>query len=248
MKFKDHFSGHAALYTRYRPTYPDALYAFLARLAPANDCAWDCATGNGQAARGLARHFRRVIATDASAEQIANAQPDARVEYRVAPARGSSLDNHSVALVTVAQALHWFDVEQFYAEVRRVLAPRGIVAVWSYALMKISPAIDAVVLHLYGPITGAYWPPERRHTENGYADLPFPFEPVQAPAFAMTADWDFAQLAGYLRTWSGVQRYLKATGRNPVGEVEAELRQAWGDADAKRRIEWPLTLKVGRAG
>lgn len=246
--FKDHFSGHTELYTRYRPTYPAALFAFLAGLVPDHDCAWDCATGNGQAAIGLSAHFTRMVATDASAEQIAHAPARPGIDYRVAPACDSGLADASVALVTVAQALHWFDVEAFYAEARRVLKPCGVLAVWSYGLTRVNADVDAVVDRLFGPVTGAYWPPERRLVDEGYASLPFPFATLAVPPFEMRMQWRCDRFANYLRTWSGVQRYWKATGRDPVGEIEPALREAWGDPDAARAVTWPLLVKAGRNG
>lgn len=244
--FKDHFSGHASAYARYRPTYPPALYEFLARKAPDTIRAWDCATGNGQVAVGLSAWFKRVLATDASKQQIDAAEPRDNIEYRVAGADASGLPAHSVSLVTVGQALHWFDLDAFYTEVRRVLKPRGLIGVWSYALVYVDPGVDRVLKYLIDDLTGPWWPPERQHVDNGYVNLPFPFAPIEAPSFDMRLDWDFSQFANYLRTWSGVQRYLKDTGRDPVGEVEADLRAAWGDPNVVRKVSWPLMVKVGK--
>ncbi len=243
--FKDHFSGHAGDYTRYRPSYPAGLFAFLAKIAPATDRVWDCATGNGQAANGLAAHFTRVEATDASAEQIANARPHSRVHYAVAPAHASGLPDASCDLVTVAQALHWFDLDGFYAEVRRVARPGGLIAVWSYALCVIAPAVDAVTRDLY-ELTGPYWPPERRHVETGYTRLDFPFPEQPTPELAMVLDWTLTDYLGYLGTWSGVKRYQKACGEDPIARVETAMRAGWGDPEQRRKVSWPLTLRVGR--
>lgn len=246
MVFKDHFSGHAAEYTTYRPCYPRGLYAWLATLVPAESRVWDCATGNGQAALGLAEFFAEVVATDASASQIDASKPHPRVSYRVAPAEASGLRDHSVALVTVGQALHWFDFEVFYREVRRVLQPGGVLAAWSYGLMTVSPAVDAVVQRLYGEIIGPYWPPERHLVEQRYRDLPFPLDEFDAPDFAMQTEWTLPQLVGYLGTWSAVQRYRKSNSSDPLALVTDELSQAWGDAAVKRTITWPLFMRVGR--
>lgn len=159
MRFKDHFSGHAGQYARFRPRYPEALFSYLALLAPVREFAWNCATGNGQAAIGLAAHFERVIATDASSQQIESAEPHARVEYRVAPAENSRLPADSIDLVTAAQALHWFDIPAFFAEAQRVLKPGGVTAVWAYNLLRISPEVDALVNRFYLETTAAFWPP-----------------------------------------------------------------------------------------
>jgi SAM-dependent methyltransferase len=245
VSFKDHFSGHAADYSRFRPEYPAALFAWLAALAPARDRAWDCATGNGQAACALAPHFRDVVATDASAQQLENARSCDGVRYTVAPAEASGLAEHSVDLITVAQALHWFDLERFYAEARRVLRPGGVVAVWNYNLFRLDPAVDAIVDRFYAETVGPYWPPERRLVENGYRELPFPFTVIAAAPFEMASRWSLEHLIGYLGTWSAVRRYREAHGCDPVAAILGELSAAWGDA-GEREVRWPLEMRVGR--
>lgn len=242
--FRDHFSGHAEVYARYRPDYPDALFDWLADAAPDRARAWDCATGNGQAAVALADRFGEVVATDASEKQIRSAFSHPRVRYRVAPAERSGLANASVSLVTVAQALHWFDLPAFYAEADRVLKPGGVLAVWAYELFTASEEVDRVVHHLYKGIVGPYWPPERKAIEHGYAGYTLPFEPVDAPPFAMEKRWTADDALGYLRTWSAVARYVDAHGADPVLQVADDLRSAWGDGP--RDIRWPLILLVSR--
>ena len=241
--FKDHFSRQAAEYAKYRPRYPEGLFRRLALIAPSNQLAWDCATGSGQAALELARVFGRVIATDASEKQVANAKAHPGVEYRVATAENSGLESGSVDLITVAQALHWFDLEQFYAEVRRVLKPGGAIAVWAYKLATVTEDIDAMVNHYYSEVVGPYWPAERVLVEK-FEELPFPLSPIETPEFDMVAEWNVEALLGYLRTWSATQRFMAAEKRDPLEGVEDELRGAWGPE--KRRVTWPLTLKVGR--
>jgi SAM-dependent methyltransferase len=221
------------------------LFQYLATIAPGKQLAWDCATGNGQAAVALADVFERVIATDASEKQIANAGAHPRVEYRVAPAGNSGIDSNSVDVVTVAQALHWFDLERFYAEARRVLKPEGVLAAWAYKLAQVEPAIDRVVNRYYTEVVGAYWPAERVLVEN-FENLAFPFPEIVAPPFEMAAEWNAEQLVGYLRTWSATQRFMAANQRDPLKDVEENLRSAWGDADQRRRVVWPLTVRMGR--
>ncbi|HEY4574270.1 MAG TPA: class I SAM-dependent methyltransferase, partial [Thermoanaerobaculia bacterium] len=183
MTFKDHFSGHASGYASFRPGYPTALFDFAASLAPGRALAWDCATGNGQAALGLAERFARVIATDASAEQLAQATPHPRIEYRQAPAEQSGLPDGAADLVTVATAVHWLDFDRFYAEAERVLAPDGAIVVWSYNLPRVTPEISALVDRLSYQIVKTYWPPERRWVDEEYRHLPFPFAEVEVPQF-----------------------------------------------------------------
>jgi SAM-dependent methyltransferase len=246
MTFKDHFSSGSDGYARYRPRYPQALFAELADLAPDRHTAWDCATGTGQAAVALAEHFEHVVATDASSTQLGEARRHERVSYVPATAEHAPLRDRSIDLVVVAQALHWFDLEAFYAEVRRVLRGGGVIAAIAYGLHRISPGVDAVVDHLYRDLVGPYWPPERRHIETGYASLPFPFEPMPMGAHEMRAHWSLANLTGYLRTWSAVQRYRADRDEDPVTLIEAELAHAWGET-GERRVTWPLTLRCGRA-
>ena len=245
--FKDHFSGHAADYSRYRPgAYPDAMFKALAALAPSRDCVWDCATGNGQAALGLAAHFARVEATDASDKQIAAAAPHPKIRYSVAPAEESGLASGSVALITVAQALHWFDLPRFYAEVRRVAQPGAVLACCCYMRCAVGPGVDAVTERLYNGILGdAYWPPERKHVERGYADLDFPFTEIALPRFQMEVRWSFEAYVGYLRSWSATQAYLKKNGQDPLEQVGEELLQAWGDLSVTRSVLWPMTIRAG---
>jgi SAM-dependent methyltransferase len=244
--FKDHFSGHAQLYACHRPVYPAELFSWLAAEAGGLELAWDCATGNGQAARALASHFRRVIATDASEAQIARAKPHPAVDYRVETAERSSLDPASADLVFVSQALHWFDTDRYYREVRRVLRPRGVFAALTYVRVQVSPAVDQVVESVYSGEAGPYWPPERRHVERAYASLPFPFRRIVAPEFLMEHRWTLAGLVGYLRSWSAVQRCIADRGVDPVAEAEDRLRAAWGEPEVPRTVRWPLVVLAGR--
>ena len=248
MTFRDHFSAHAADYGRYRPTYPPALFAWLAAVAPGKRVAWDCATGNGQAATGLAPHFETVIATDASEKQLAHAVPVPNVTYRLARSEQSGLPDRSTDLVTVAQAIHWFEFDAFYAEVRRVARPGGLLAAWTYVLLEIDPEVDAITNELWGETLKDDWPPERRYVDEAYRTLPFPFEEVQAPAFEMEVSWDLDEVVGYLSTWSAVRKFVARMGYDPLEAVWERLEKAWGDPAKKRRVRWPVILRVGRAG
>jgi SAM-dependent methyltransferase len=244
MSFKDHFSAQAADYAKFRPGYPRELFDYLASIAPGGQLAWDCGTGNGQAAVALASVFDRVIATDASEKQITNAEPHERVEYRVAPAEDSGIESETLDLIVVAQALHWFDLERFYAEARRVLKVNGVLAASAYNLLHIEPTVDEVVNRYYYEVVGPFWPPERKLIEQ-FANLPFPFDEIDAPKFEMTAQWSLEHLLGYLRTWSSTQRFIAANQSDPLDEIASELYAAWGDAKQTRRVVWPLTLRVG---
>src|SRR5436305_157555 len=244
MTFKDHFSKQAADYAKFRPRYPRELFEYLGSVAPSRALAWDCATGNGQAAVELAKVFDRVIATDASEKQIANAGLHERVEYRMASAEESGLESGTIDLIMVAQALHWFDLGSFYAEVRRVLKNNGVFAASAYNLLHVEPAIDEIVNRYYYEVVGPFWPPERKLVEQ-FSDLPFPFQEIDPPEFEMTAQWNLDHLLGYLQTWSSTQRFIAANKRDPLEAIADDLRAAWGDPGQMRKVVWPLILRVG---
>jgi SAM-dependent methyltransferase len=245
MKFKDHFSGHAVDYAKFRPHYPDEMFQHLASISPKHELAWDCATSNGQAAVGLARHFNRVIATDASAQQIERAEPDDRISYRVALAEASGIDSTSVDLVLVAQALHWFDLGAFFTEAKRVSKEDGVLAISSYKVLEIAPEIDAIIWKFYRETTGPFWPPERELVETDYKDIQFPFPELSPVPFEMREQWNLDQLAGYLRTWSATQKFIAARGFDPVDSLMEELGAVWNNPEQVREIKWPLYLRVG---
>jgi SAM-dependent methyltransferase len=244
--FKDHFSSASDRYAAYRPDYPAALFDWLAGLCAERDRAWDCATGSGQAALGLAPHFRRVVATDASTEQIRHTEPHPRIDYRVAPAEASGLADHSVDLVTVAQAAHWFDLPRFYAEAARALKPGGVIALWGYGRMVLPGEMDTPFLRFYADTVGPYWPPERALIDDAYRSLDFPFTEIDAPDFYIEVEWTLPRLMDYLSTWSAVKRYQSVNGNNPLPALMAELEPMWGDPEAARKLQWPLFLRVGR--
>ena len=246
--FKDHFSAVAAAYAAHRPTYPAALVDFLVEsAAPRRELAWDAGCGSGQLSVLLAERFARVIATDASPEQIAQATPHRKVAYAVAPAEASGLPPRAADLAVAAQAAHWFDLAAYYAEVRRVGRSGAVVALVSYGLVRvdhadIDPLLDRFCSHVLGP----YWPPERRHVEDGYRSLPFPFDEIAAPHFEIHASWALAQLVGYVETWSAVWALERAEGRTPLAAFRRALAGAWGPEGTVRAVRWPIALRVGR--
>jgi SAM-dependent methyltransferase len=246
MNFKDHFSGHSSQYSAFRPSYPDSLFSFLALSCAEHKLAWDCATGSGQAAIGLIDHFDRVVATDASKNQVANAAARRGITYAVATAENSGLATNSADLITVAQGLHWFDIGAFASEANRVLKTGGVLAAWTYGLGTFGAGINEIVQRLYADIVGEYWPFERKFVESGYAEVEIPFEKLPASPMEMTAVWDFAALIGYLNTWSAVKAYERANGRNPLELVQDDLLREWGAVGRTRVATWPLFLKVWR--
>jgi len=246
--FKDHFSGRADAYQRFRPDYPPALFAWLAGLVEPRRRAWDCGCGNGQAAHGLVPHFREIVASDPSAEQIGQARPHPAIRYRVASAEDSGLADRSIDLAVVAQALHWFDFPRFYAEVKRVVRPGGVLAAVGYGELRLGGELGQVADHFYRRVVGPYWPPERRYLDEEYRSLPFPFPELAAPVFELAADWDLDHLLGYFGTWSAVKEYRRARAGDPLPALRQALASFWGDPQQRRRISWPLYLRVGRVG
>jgi ubiquinone/menaquinone biosynthesis C-methylase UbiE len=246
MNFKDYFSKQASEYTKYRPHYPEALYEYLATLVHSRQRAWDCATGSGQAALGLTPYFEQIIATDASKRQIANAIEHSKIAYFVAPAEKPDIESASIDLIVVAQALHWFDLNRFYAEARRVSKPGGVLAAWSYSLLRVAPAIDSVLDKFYTEVVGPFWPPERKFVDDKYQSIPFPFEELDVPQFIMESKWSLERLIGYLGTWSAVQRYKEKNRADPVESFAEELKLLWGQPQAEKQIRWPINMRVGR--
>jgi ubiquinone/menaquinone biosynthesis C-methylase UbiE len=244
VQFKDHFSRQAADYAKFRPRYPREMFEYLGTITPSREIAWDCATGNGQAALELANVFYHVIATDASESQIANAQPHSRVAYKVAPAEQSDLQSCKFDLVLVAQALHWLNHSRFYPEVRRVLKENGVFAASAYNLLRTDRPVKEIVKRYYYEIVGPYWPPERALIEK-FEEIPFPFSERETPEFEIVAEWNLDHLVGYLRSWSSTQRFIAATNRNPLDQIITDLEKAWGDPQTTKRIVWPLVLRVG---
>lgn len=247
MTFHDHFSERAAAYARFRPTYPPELFAWLAALSPGRELAWDVGTGSGQAAVALANHFASVVATDPSADQLAQARQHAGVTYRVGVEAVSGIESAAVDLVTAAQALHWFDLEAFYREVGRVIKPGGLLAVWCYGLHRVNPEVDRIFDRFYGETVGPWWPPERAEVETGYRRLPFPYPEVTVPEFHMAATLDLAGLLAYVSTWSAVKRKSAATATDPILEITSELSSVWGDPSATKEVRWPLAVRAGQA-
>jgi len=241
---KDNFSIQSAAYAQFRPTYPQELYDFLFSLISEKVSAWDCATGNGQVARELAKHFDHVIATDISENQLKHAARLDNIIYLLESSDKSSAPDQSFDLITVAQAIHWFHFEDFYTEVKRTLKPGGLFAAIGYGVMQIDDKLDPVIFKLYRTILGEYWDEERKYIDQKYLTIPFPFVEISAPVFTIETRWNFVQLIGYLNTWSALQHYKKAKGSNPLELVISELKEAWGEGE--KDVSFPILLRVGK--
>ncbi len=245
--FKDRFSESAMEYSLHRPRYPEALFSYLVSLVTERDAAWDCATGNGQSAVSLAKYFKQVYATDASAAQIDHAvQQGNNIHYAVCTAQNTDFPDNCFNLITVAQAIHWFAGERFYREVRRVARKNCIIAAWAYHLPLITPETDRLILRLYSDILAGFWEKEIMHIQSGYRDLFFPFPTISSPQFTMTTEWSFHKMIGYLETWSALTVYEKDRGHNPLDSITPELLETWGDPLSLKKVAWPIMLKTGR--
>jgi SAM-dependent methyltransferase len=241
---KDNFSVQSAGYAQFRPTYPNELYDFLFSLLSGQQTAWDCATGNGQVARELANHFEQVYGTDISQNQLSHAVQKDNISYLLESSDKSSFPDNTFDLITVAQAIHWFDFDAFYAEVKRTLKPFGIFAAFGYGVMSIDKDVDALIHTLYKSVLGQYWDTERRFIDQGYHTLPFPFQELPVPDLSIKTTWNFEQLTGYLNTWSAVQHYKKANDSNPLDLLLPDLKDAWGDG--RKEVTFPILMRVGK--
>ena len=246
-QFADHFSRLAECYGKHRPSYPSELFQVVAEAAPSRERAWDAGTGSGQAAVRLAEYFDEVVATDASAAQIAKSWPHPGVIYRVEPAEETTLPDGSVDLATSGQAAHWFQIDAFYAEVGRVLKPDGVVALWCYGLESVDDDVNYVIEKLYVEMLGSFWP-KRTLPDHTYQDIPFPFAELPRRVFRMHMDWTLDQLLNGFRTWSASARYQEINGVDPLDVLDEEFREAWGDPERVRRVSWPVYLRYGRRG
>lgn len=246
--FRDIFSDQSKEYSFFRPTYPDELFQFLSELTPDRQLAWDCATGNGQAAIGLCKYFDKVIASDASEKQIQNRFERKNIQYKVFPAENADIQDNSIDLITVAQGLHWFDFERFYSEVRRVAKKGAVIAAWSYAMHKITPEIDKLRdrLNFGGDILGDYWAKEVKYPKEDYQTIPFPFENIAAPKFAISAKWNMVQLLNYLDTWSAVRKYRSERKTDPLELIKNEIKPHWKDELEEKQVTWEINLRVGK--
>ena len=244
--FRDHFSVAAAEYAARRPTYPRELVDFLASVAPSKKLAWDCGCGSGQLTALLADAFERVIATDASRAQIAQATPHPRIEYRVARAEASGLPSASFDLVVSAQAAHWFELDQFYAEAKRVLVPRGILALASYGVAKLDDDLHAALHPYYAETLKKHWPPERWHVDDEYRSIHFPFRELDKPVLEIRVEWTLAEMLGYVHTWSATLSLVKSGGAAELKSFEDRFSRAWGDPHKRRTIRWPLAMRIAR--
>lgn len=244
--FKDHFSKQAEIYVQYRPTYPKELFTYLASLMREHSLAWDCGTGNGQSAVQLAEFYEQVVATDPSEQQIQNAIAHEQINYKVERAEETTLADRSVDLITVAQALHWFDFDRFYTEVKRVLKKDGVLAVWAYGVPSVSTELDPLIRNFHDEVVGEFWQKENKLIDKEYETIPFPFQTVPTPSFHIRKQWTRTELLGHFRTWSATQKFIDKYGKDPLEELETEFAKHWENRDEVKEVSWKLILKIGK--
>lgn len=242
---KDNFSAQAADYALFRPVYPKEMLQHIIAQVPTCSIAWDVGTGNGQVAVWLSKHFEQVYATDISENQLAQAPHQNNIQYQKLAAEEANFPTNSLDLVTVGQALHWFDLNRFYSIVKHCLKPNGIIAVFGYAFLSINPKVDSVITQLYKNVLEGYWDDERKHVEQEYESLSFPFQELPKTKFRYTTTWTLAHLLGYLNTWSAVQHYRLAVGSNPVDSLVNDLEKAWG-GKTRQEVRFPMFLRLGK--
>jgi SAM-dependent methyltransferase len=242
---KDNFSTASGGYAKFRPNYPQAIFDFLYPLLKERQMAWDCGTGNGQIAQELAKDFQQIEATDISQSQLDHAYTADNIRYSLQAAEATDFGDDIFDLITVGQAVHWFDFDKFNNEVNRVATPNAIIAILGYELNNITPAIDQIVRRFYTEVIGEYWDPERQHLETRYQRVPFPFKELETPEIYNIKLWSFDTLIGYLKTWSAVQHFIQANGYDPVDEISSELKYAWGSSEV-RKVSFPIIFRVGR--
>ena len=242
---KDNFSLHSDQYAKYRPAYPDDFFEYLNSIVPVKQIVWDCGTGNGQVAYELARTFDKVYATDISQSQIENALQAENITYSVQPAEKTNFSNNQFDLIVVAQAIHWFDFEKFYAEVIRTAKENAMICVVGYGRIEVSEQIDRIISDFYVNVIGAYWDRERKYIDENYKTIPFPFKEIQTPNFVNKLQWTFEHLIGYLNTWSAVKHFINENGYNPVEKLKGELEHHWDNGQAKE-VRFSLLLRLGQ--
>lgn len=243
---KDNFSTQAATYARFRPNYPDEYIEYVVSFVKDKKRALDVATGNGQVAEKLARHFEKVYGTDISEKQLENAVQKDNIVYKVAKAEETDFEGSTFDLITVAQAIHWFEFDAFYKEIYRLLKSEGVFAVMGYGHFSTNPDSDAILRKLHREILGPYWDPERRYVDDDYKTIPFPFDEVKVEEgkFSETFTWDFEHLLGYIASWSATQHYIKQVGHDPVDLIRGELKESWAKGNGK--AHFPLLLRIGK--
>jgi ubiquinone/menaquinone biosynthesis C-methylase UbiE len=243
---RDLFSTQSDQYAKYRPSYPRQLFDYIVSFVSKTDAVWDCATGNGQAAVILSDDFRKVLATDISAGQLANAVRKENIQYSICPAEQTLFEDDTFDLITVAQAYHWINWKAFHEEAVRVGKNGAVVAVWCYSLMSTNDEeLDQLIQYFYHDIVGPYWDPARKFVDEKYATVAFSFDPLPSKDFTMRLRWRREHFTGYLESWSAVQSYIKKNNRSPLDLIRTKLESLWAGSEEKT-MQFPLYLRIGK--
>lgn len=242
---KDNFSTQSEQYALYRPVYPRAVYDYLDTVLSKKGRAWDCGTGNGQVAVELAKRFKQVFATDISRNQLHRAPRVKNISYSVQPAEKTDFPDNYFDLIVAAQAIHWFDFERFYNEVRRTARKEALLVVLGYNLFRVNPEVDRIVREFNREVLAPFWDFERRYVDENYQSIPFPFEEIAAPEFYNDLHWSFQHLLSYLETWSAVKHYIRLEEKNPLDLIREKLLHAWGDQQ-EQKVRFPILLRIGK--
>ena len=245
-KEKDKFSKQSSFYKRFRPDYPETLYHYILSFVPVKNSCLDCGTGNGQVASVLAEYFEKVYASDVSESQLEKAIKKENITYTVQRAEQTDFLDNTFDLITVAQAIHWFDLNYFNQEVKRLLKPNGVLAVWGYGLFRTHSTIDEIVVNFYSETIGSYWNVERKHIDTNYESIEINLEELKVDHdFFIGTRWTLKHLEGYLNSWSAVQNYKNDSGKNPVPKLIRQLEPLW--EKGKQRLRFPIFLRIFRS-
>lgn len=243
---KDLFSRQADVYAQYRPTYPDELFEYIVSFVAEKETAWDCATGNGQAAVKLASYFKKVIATDFSEAQLSKAIPKDNITYQLSTAESTPFRDNTFDLITIATAYHWLNWTLFHQEATRVGKEGAVIAAWTYYAVQFNePALDTLYNHFYKEIIQPYWDYERRYLDERYETVAFDFERLPSRPFASVLQWSREKFKGFLDSWSAVQRYKDVHHTSPLSRIEQDLDHLWPEHET-RTVTLPIALLLGR--
>ena len=241
----DSYSEAGTLYRDFRPAYPEKLFRYLAGSCRRKEKAWDVATGNGQAAQGLAKYFKLVHATDPSPSQLKQAIPRENIEYRTAAENHPELRKRSIDLICVAQGVHYLNLEKFYQEVNRVLKKYGVLACWNYGLPSVEKGVDECINEFCNNILHSSWDAKRRKLEMNFRSLEFPLKESVTPRFEISTEWSLEHYLGFLKSMSAVRKYRQQAKQDPLLTLEEKLKSLWGNKEVKRNVVFPLFTKMG---
>jgi ubiquinone/menaquinone biosynthesis C-methylase UbiE len=242
------FSSLSESYQKFRPSIPKLFFDFLFTTVYEQGRAWDCAAGTGQNSKALKAGFKNVAATDISSQMIKKAQRHSGINHCVAQSECACFKDQIFDLVLVAQAIHWFDLPMFYNEVKRVLKKDGIIAAVAYGFSSIEQSIDLILEKFRFQFLDPYWHPRAKMVFEGYQNLSFPFEEIEIEPIHLKIRWNMYELLGFMRTWSGVKKFIEDHNEDPVLKIVDVLEREWGNPESKKELTFPLYTRIGKVG